>query len=135
MGNHSVSNPSMGNPSSAAPAAQAAAKEPARAVRAIVTVPSARAGEVIEIRALIAHPMETGHRPDGAGGVVPRDVLRRFSCHLDGELVFAADLHPAVAANPLVAFHLRAQKPGTLAFTWEGDRGFRHTETAPLRLG
>lgn len=110
------------------------AAEAPRAVRAIVTVPAARAGEVIEIRALIAHPMETGHRPDGAGGVVPRNVLRRFSCQLDGELVFAADLHPAVAANPLLAFHLRAQKSGTLAFTWEGDRGFRHTETAPLRV-
>jgi len=134
MGNHSVSNPSMGNPSSAAPAAQAAAKEPARAVRAIVTVPPARAGEVIEIRALIAHPMETGHRPDGAGGVVPRDVLRRFSCHLDGELLFAADLHPAVAANPLVVFPLRAQVSGTLECRWEGDDGFAHTQTAALRV-
>ncbi|MFM8770296.1 MAG: thiosulfate oxidation carrier complex protein SoxZ [Rubrivivax sp.] len=114
----------------------APAVEAPRAVRTIVTVPAAaRAGDVIEIRALIAHPMETGHRSDGAGGVVPRDVLRRFSCRLDGELVFAVELHPAIAANPLLAFHLRVQKPGTLAFTWEGDRGFRHTETAPLRVG
>ena len=105
-----------------------------RAVRAIVTVPAARAGEVIEIRALIAHPMETGHRSDGVGGVVPRDVLRRFSCRLDGEVVFAAELHPAIAANPLIVFHLRAQAPGTLSLRWEGDRGFAHTETAPLRV-
>jgi sulfur-oxidizing protein SoxZ len=107
---------------------------PTRSARALVTVPQgARRGEVIEVRALIAHPMETGHRADGAGGVLPRDLIRRFTCRLDGETVFAAELHPAVAANPLLSFPLVA-RPGTLTLHWEGDRGFAHTETVALRV-
>jgi sulfur-oxidizing protein SoxZ len=104
-------------------------------VRALITVPpAARRGEVIEIRTLIAHPMETGHRADSLGQVVPRRIIRRFSCKLDGQLVFSADLHPAIAANPLIAFALRAQASGTLEFRWEGDEGFAHTQTATLRV-
>jgi sulfur-oxidizing protein SoxZ len=103
--------------------------------RAIVTVPPvARAGQVIEVRTLIAHPMETGHRADSNGQVVPRRIIRRFSCRLDGQLVFSAELHPAIAANPLVAFALRAQASGTLEFLWEGDEGFSHRQTAALRV-
>ncbi|MFY8084898.1 MAG: thiosulfate oxidation carrier complex protein SoxZ [Rubrivivax sp.] len=103
--------------------------------RAIVTVPPvARAGQVIEVRTLIAHPMETGHRADSNGQVVPRRIIRRFSCRLDGQLVFSAQLHPAIAANPLVAFALRAQASGTLEFLWEGDEGFSHRQTAALRV-
>lgn len=103
--------------------------------RAIVTVPPvARAGQVIEVRTLIAHPMETGHRADSNGQVMPRRIIRRFSCRLDGQLVFSAELHPAIAANPLIAFALRAQASGTLEFLWEGDEGFSHRQTAALRV-
>jgi sulfur-oxidizing protein SoxZ len=104
-------------------------------VRALITVPPVvRRGEVIEIRTLIAHPMETGHRSDGQGGVVPRRIIRRFTCRLDGRPVFSGDLHPAVAANPLIAFALRAQVSGTLECHWEGDDGFSHTQSAVLRV-
>lgn len=102
--------------------------------RALITVPPAQRGEIVEIRALIAHPMETGFRVAGDGKRVPRDILRRFTCRLDGEVVFAAELYPAVAANPYVAFPLRAVANGTLTFTWEGDNGFAQTETMPLRV-
>jgi len=101
----------------------------------IVAPPLVKRGEVFDLRATIAHPMETGHRADGAGGVVPRDVVTRFECQLDGTTVFRATLYPAIAANPFVAFKLRAERSGTLAFAWEGDRGFRHSETVALNVG
>lgn len=103
--------------------------------RALVTVPAqVRRGEVFEVRTLVAHPMETGQRADGNGGTVPRQIITRFTCRLDGRTVFAADLHAAIAANPYLAFFLRATASGTLSFTWEGDAGFSHTETAALRV-
>jgi sulfur-oxidizing protein SoxZ len=103
--------------------------------RALITVPPVvRPGEVVEIRTLIAHPMETGHRADSDGQVVPRRIIRRFSCRLDGQVVFSAELHPAIAANPLIAFPLRVQASGTLEFLWEGDEGFAHRQTATLRI-
>jgi len=104
-------------------------------VRTLIHVPpGARRGEVVEIRATIAHVMETGHRPDAEGRPVPRDIVTRFECRLDSELVFAADLYPAIAANPYLAFPLRAERGGMLSFLWEGDRGFRHQESVPLAL-
>ena len=101
--------------------------------RTLITVPrNARRSEVIELRTLIAHPMESGFRVDSQGRTQPRDILRRFSCRLDGELVFSAELHPAIAANPVIVFHLLATQSGTLSFTWEGDNGFAQTESAAL---
>ncbi len=97
--------------------------------------PAVRRGDVIDIRATIAHPMETGFRAGSHGQVLPRNILTRFECRLDGNLVFAADMFPALAANPMLAFALRADRAGTLSFTWEGDNGFRQTETLPLVLG
>ena len=94
--------------------------------------PTIRRGEVIDIRATIAHPMETGFRVDSNGQVLSRDILTRFECRLDGALVFAAEMFPALTANPMLAFTLRAERAGTLSFTWEGDRGFRQTESLPL---
>ena len=76
--------------------------------------------------------METGYRSDNEGRTVPRDILRIFRCTFDGEPVFHAELHPAVAAYPYFAFHLRATRSGTLAFTWLGDQGFAQTETRAL---
>jgi sulfur-oxidizing protein SoxZ len=103
--------------------------------RTLITVPQgARRGEVIEIRTLIAHPMETGYRAGDDGKVLPRNLIRRFACRYDGELVFAAELHPAVAANPLIAFHTVATATGTLTFTWEGDNGFAQTETVAIAV-
>jgi sulfur-oxidizing protein SoxZ len=102
--------------------------------RTLISVPAARSGEVIEIRATLGHPMETGHRPDGMGRLVPRNIVTRFECRLDGERVFGMDLFPAVAANPYIAFTLRAQRSGTLTFTWEGDNGFAHSETKSLTV-
>lgn len=107
---------------------------PAGAVRALVTLPpQVKRGEPFEVRLLVAHPMETGHRADSQGQRVPRDIVRRIECRLDGELVFAADLHPAIAANPYVAFPLVVQGEGTLVVAWTGDRGFAHRTSVTVR--
>jgi sulfur-oxidizing protein SoxZ len=103
--------------------------------RALVHMPAAaRRGEVFEIRALIGHPMETGYRPGADGKVLPRDIIRRFTCRYNGEVLIEAELHPAIAANPYLSFHARATASGTLEFTWEGDNGFAQTERKTLQV-
>jgi len=105
--------------------------------RTLITIPpSPKKGDVIEIRVLIQHQMETGFRVSADGTLVPRNIIKKFTCRInDGtsdDTVFAAEFFPAVAANPYVAFHLVAV-PGTLTFVWEGDNGFSQTETAVLK--
>ena len=73
--------------------------------RVLINLPTrAKRGEVIEIKTLIAHPMETGYRLGPTGAVIPRDIINRFTCTYNGQEVFRADLFPAVAANPFIAF-------------------------------
>ena len=103
--------------------------------RALINMPrSARRGEIMEIRALIAHPMESGYRADAEGRLLPDDIIRRFTVRYDGEVVFSAELFPAIASNPYLAFSTLATASGTLSFTWEGDRGFTQTESVNLSV-
>ena len=105
------------------------------ATRVIVNVPAtAKRGEVIEIRTLAGHDMETGFRRTQLGELVPRDIITRFSCSYNGVEVFRADLHPAIAANPLLTFTTVATESGTLEFRWSGDNGFSATQSAAITV-
>lgn len=101
--------------------------------RALINVPQkAKRGDIIEIKTLISHPMETGYRPKGDGTSYPRDIIQKFVCTLDGDEIFRADLFPAIAANPFIAFTTVAQKSGLLVFSWIDDRGEAQMESAKL---
>lgn len=103
--------------------------------RALVNVPkTARRGDIIEIRTLISHPMETGYRPGPNGRMLPRDIVGRFTCEYNGVEVFSAELHPALSANPFLVFTTVATESGTIALTWTGDNGFAQTETATIAV-
>lgn len=91
-------------------------------------------GAVITIKTLVSHPMETGFRRDALGSRIPRNILTEFECLLDGEPVFRAHFHPAVAANPYLAFHLRAQRSGTLLFRWVDQQGQETVATRELEV-
>ena len=81
-------------------------------------------GEPFEVKALISHKMESGQRKDeGSGELIPRMIINRFECKLDGEVVFSATLHPAVSANPYLAFWVVAEQSGELEFFWGDDSG------------
>jgi sulfur-oxidizing protein SoxZ len=89
-----------------------------------VRVPtSAKRGEVIEVFALLIHPMESGFRLDNVGKNIPRHIIETFVCTYNGREVFRAKLHPAVTSNPYFAFHLVASESGELLFAWKDDKG------------
>lgn len=95
----------------------------------------AKRGEIIEIKALILHPMETGYRHDIATGkTIPRDIIHTFVCRYNGEEIFRAELFPAVSANPFLSFFTAATESGTLALSWSDDRGTTQTETVPITV-
>ena len=101
--------------------------------RALINVPKkAKRGQVIEIKTLISHVMESGFRHGTNGKDIPRDIITSFSCKYNGEEIFATQLYPAIAANPFITFHTVATESGTLAFRWIGDNGFDVTEEAKI---
>ena len=103
--------------------------------RALINAPAkAKRGEVIEIKTLISHVMETGFRPDNAGKPIPRDIITDFICKYNGEEIFRAELHPAIAANPFFTFFTTASESGTISFEWSGDRGFSASESRDITV-
>lgn len=84
-----------------------------------------RKGELVEVRALVSHIMESGQRRDAQGNVVPRKIINRFTCTVAGKEVFAAEFEPAIAANPYLQFKFRAEESGPVVLAWVDDDGNR----------
>ena len=92
------------------------------------------AGDVIEVKTLISHIMETGNRKDKDGKLIPRNIISQFTASFAGKPVFQADLQPGISANPYLAFHLRVPESGDLEMTWVGDNGVRVVEKVRLNV-
>jgi sulfur-oxidizing protein SoxZ len=100
-----------------------------------VRVPAnAKAGELIEIKTLISHEMESGQRKDSAGKTIPRRIIKSFTAAFDGKQVFKADWHPAVSANPYQSFFYKAAKSGEFTFTWLDDDGSEYVSKNKLTV-
>jgi sulfur-oxidizing protein SoxZ len=103
--------------------------------RTLINVPTtAKRGDVIEIKTLISHPMESGYRVGTNGTMIPRDIIRQFVCTYNGEDVFRAELSPAIAANPFISFFAVATESDTIAFEWRDDNGFAVSEQAAITV-
>jgi sulfur-oxidizing protein SoxZ len=80
-------------------------------------------GEAIEVKTLVSHIMESGQRKGADGAVIPRKILNKFTCEMGGQMLFAADLEPAISANPYLQFKIKPQQSGDIKFTWVDDDG------------
>jgi sulfur-oxidizing protein SoxZ len=102
---------------------------------ALINVPGkAKRGDIIEIKTLMSHIMETGFRRTAAGDLVPRDIITSFTCRYNGTEIFRADLFPAIAANPYFSFFTVARESGKFEFEWVGDNGFSSTASASIAI-
>ena len=96
-----------------------------------IKIPEAiNAGEVIEVKTLATHIMETGNRKDPSGKIVPRDIIHTFTASFEGQEVFSATLGSGIAANPYIAFYMRVPGAGTLTLTWADDGGIDDSREA-----
>jgi len=84
---------------------------------------TAKAGEVVEVKTLISHEMESGQRKDSSGKVVPRKIIKQFTAFFNGKEIMRVDLHPAISANPYQAFFVKVPESGTFRFEWLDDDG------------
>ena len=102
---------------------------------ALINVPAtAKRGEIIEIKTLMSHIMETGYRHTAEGVVIPRDIITSFNCRYNGNEIFRADLFPASSANPFITFFTVANESGRFEFEWIGDKGFTATASASITV-
>ncbi len=100
----------------------------------IVMPATAKKGEIIEIKTLVQHEMETGHRRDNVGKPIARDIINSFIVTYGGDEIFKTDLFPGVAANPYIAFSTVATQTGEIVFTWTDDQGAKTVEKRKLTV-
>ena len=93
-----------------------------------------KAGDIVEIKTLISHVMETGNRKDKDGKTIPRNIINTFTATFDGKPVFKAELQPGISANPYIAFNVRVPASGDLEMTWVDDLGMKMVETVRLNV-
>jgi sulfur-oxidizing protein SoxZ len=102
---------------------------------ALINVPAkATRGEIIEIKTLMSHIMETGYRRTATGDLIPRNIITSFTCRYNGAEIFRTDLFPAIAANPFITFFTVATESGKFDFDWIGDNGFAESASASITV-
>jgi sulfur-oxidizing protein SoxZ len=100
-----------------------------------IRVPAtAKAGEIVEIRAMIMHPMENGFRVDTQGTAIPVDIITDFVCSYDAAEIFRVRLEPGLAANPYFSFFLKATRSGVVEFAWTAQDESVTTASAPIEV-
>ena len=95
----------------------------------------AKKGDVIAIKTLMPHLMESGQRKDKDGKPIPRKIINKFTAEFNGKPVFSADLEPAIAANPYMQFYAKVEESGTFKFTWTDDDGTVTTAEEKITVG
>jgi sulfur-oxidizing protein SoxZ len=96
--------------------------------------PKVRAGEAVEVRLLIQHPMETGFRREADGRAVPMNVVNSLVCRLGGVEVLRAEFGSGVSANPYLSFWIVPPSGGDLVVEWVDDAGVKGRVAAPIAL-
>ncbi|GAA4218305.1 thiosulfate oxidation carrier complex protein SoxZ [Sagittula sp. NFXS13] len=96
---------------------------------------TAAAGEVVTLKTLISHPMESGQRKDSDGNTIPRSIINRFTCDFNGENIIDVKMEPAISTNPYFEFEAKIPEAGDLKFTWYDDDGSVYEETKSVAIG
>ena len=100
-----------------------------------IQVPAnAKKGDVIEVRVLVQHPMETGYRYDDAGKPIPRNVITHLVARYNGHEVLVADMTQGIAANPFLQFYTVAEASGELEISWVDDEGVKGSERQAITV-
>lgn len=95
---------------------------------------SATKGEVITIKTIISHKMESGQRKDKQGNKIPRRIINKFKCNFDGTQIFGCDVEPSISANPYFQFDAKIEKAGEFEFIWEDDNGDIYRKSKKIKV-
>lgn len=97
---------------------------------------SAAAGEVVTVKILMKHVMESGQRKDRkTGELIPRLIINRFDVTFNGEPVMGVDLEPAISANPYFEFQVKVPESGDFNFKFVDDSGAVFEDTKKVTVG
>lgn len=81
-------------------------------------------GDVVEVKVLMSHIMETGQRKNQAGEPIPAHFIQTVSATCNDRTVLSAQWGPAVSANPFLSFKFKGGKKGDkVKVSWVDNKG------------
>lgn len=96
---------------------------------------SAARGEIVPVRLVIQHAMESGFRLDAEGRTIARNLLRQVVCRYAGRDVWRAELSSGISANPYFEFYFRADVSGDIELAWQDDAREKGSVRAFIKVG
>ena len=79
---------------------------------------------MVEVKALMTHPMETGQRKDKkTGELVPAHYITEVLVTAGDKTVMTANWGPSVSKNPYLAFSYKGAAGDKLKLTWKDNKG------------
>lgn len=90
-------------------------------------------GQVVAVKALITHPMETGFRKNKkTKKKIPAYYINDVSVYYGDELVTHSDWTIAVSTNPFMTFYIKADKVAPLKIVWKDIKGGVYEKTVQI---
>lgn len=81
-------------------------------------------GDVVTVKALMTHPMETGNRKDSNGETIPAHFIQEVSCTSAGKEVISANWSGGISKNPYISFKYKGGNTGDeVTLTWVDNKG------------
>ena len=97
--------------------------------------PSIKAGDVVQVRSLVIHPMERIER-DAQGKIIQKNYnyINKVIVTYLGKTVVTFDTTQSVAENPFFSFTFKATDPGQLKVQFLDTTGGRYEGVADIKF-
>jgi sulfur-oxidizing protein SoxZ len=87
-------------------------------------------GDVVEVKVLIRHDMETGQRKDASGKAIPAHFIQTLVAKSNDKVVLDAHMGTAVSKDPFLSFKFKGAKGDKVTVTWTDNKGDTRTDEA-----
>ena len=91
--------------------------------------------DLVVVKAIIKHPMETGLRTDKSTGLkIPAHHIKEVYCHLKDQLLFSTFWGPGVSKDPYISFNLKGLSKGqTITLSYVDNEEQKNSKNAIIK--
>jgi sulfur-oxidizing protein SoxZ len=80
-------------------------------------------GDLVNVKMLLKHPMETGRRKDKAGNTIAAKHITEVTAIYNNQQVFHAEFGTSISKNPFISFLFKGEVGKNIAIDWKDNTG------------
>ena len=90
-------------------------------------------GDVVEVKVLMRHDMETGQRKDASGAAVPAHFIQTLTAKHNDKIVLDMLMGTSVSKDPFLSFKFKGGAKGDkVTVSWTDNKGDKQTDEAVI---